>query len=785
MEGLTQAEAERRLQTVGPNLLEEKKKSLFLKFLGYFWGPIPWMIEVAVLLTLIERNYLEFSIIFLLLCFNATVGFFQEVKAANALESLKKNLTKQCRVFRDGVWRVMDVAFLVPGDVVRLRLGDIVPADVKLVEGEWLSIDQSTLTGESLPVSRTIGDSAYASSIIKQGEMLAVVTETGSQTFFGKTATLVESVKRVSHFQKAVIQIGDNLIRISLGLVLILTTVQLLRGDSFITLLQFVLVLVVASIPVAMPAVLSVTMALGALMLAKEKAIVSRLESIEELAGIDILLSDKTGTLTQNKLSVLSPSPAEGVTVDHLLALAALASKKENQDTIDEAIFQALANKEALKGYEEIKFTPFDPVRKRTEVLLLEKSSGKTLLVTKGAPQIILQLCPMDSAKKELFKKLIESFAEKGYRTLGVATKQGNDWLFQGLIPLQDPLRVDTVAVADRARELGIDLKICTGDNLAIAKEIGRQLHLGENSLPAKEVAILLEQEGVDKAARKIEEINIYAEVFPEHKFTVVKALQHLDHIVGMTGDGVNDAPALKQADIGIAVSGATEAARASADLTLTLPGLSVIISAIEEARRIFKRMTSYSIYRIAETIRVMFFIVSAILFYNFYPITAVMVTMLAILNDVPILMIAYDNAPSSKHPARWQMHSLLVVATVVGLVGVCSSFLLLFLAKSILHIPNETLQTIFFLKLIVAGHLTLFIARSEGYAFHKPYPSLKLTAAILLTQLIGILIAVSGFVIPPIPWSYVGWIWLYCTLWIFLLDFAKVTTYKILRWKS
>jgi len=776
LEGLTTAEAQKRLEQYGPNALVEKKVNPILKFLSYFWGPIPWMIEVAAVLSVLSQEWVDFSIILTLLVFNSVVGFWQEFQAGNAVEALKRKLASKSRVLRDGSWQVIEASQLVPGDVIRIRLGDIVPADVTLKEGEYLTIDQSAMTGESLPVTKKIGDTAYSGSVARQGEMVGEVTETGANTFFGKTTELVMSAKSVSHFQKAVIQIGNFLIYISLALVALLIVVQLDRGDSFLSLIQFALILTVASIPVALPAVLSVTMAAGALALSRKKAIVTKLDSIEEMAGMDILCSDKTGTLTQNVLQLQDPVPFGEISSDQLILSAALASKEENQDPIDLAVIQGVADKTTLTSYQQTNFVPFDPVSKRTEATV---SRGSTFKVTKGAPQVILQMCALASQDEEKVKQTIADFASKGYRTLGVARQdEGQNWQFLGLLPMADPLRSDSIETVQEAKDHGIEVKMVTGDNIAIAKEIGGQLNLGDKIFSAAELIGEKGEMGQD-AVQKVVEANGFAEVFPEHKFAIVQSLQNEDHIVGMTGDGVNDSPALKQANVGIAVSGATDAAQAAASLVLTLPGLSVIIHAIEEARRIFERMNSYAIYRIVETVRIMFFIVLTMLAYNVYPITAVMVILLALMNDLPIMTIAYDNTYLDPKPVRWNMRRVLTVATTLGIIGVVETFLLFVFAKSYAQVPNEQLQTLIFLKLVVAGHMTLFVTRSKKSFFKPPLPAPILFFAIMTTQVLAALIAGIGIFVTAIPWIWVAYVWAYCLFWIFIEDEAKKLIYR------
>jgi H+-transporting ATPase len=775
-QGLSKSDAQKRLVQFGPNALEEKKLNPILKFLSYFWGPIPWMIEVAAVLSAIVRHWDDLTIILVLLVFNAVVGFWQEYKAANALKA---------RALRDGEWQGISADQLVPGDVIRLRLGDIVPADVKLFQEDYLSVDQSALTGESLPVSKRAGDIAYSGSVVKQGEMVALVTGTGANTYFGRTAKLVQAAGAASHFQKAVLQIGDYLIYLSLGLVAVLVLVQLERGDRILTLIQFALILAVASIPVALPAVLSVTMAVGALALSKMKAIVTHLESIEEMAGIDILCSDKTGTLTQNKLTLGEPVTFGARSPEELILYGVLASKEEDQDSIDLAVLAGMKDRGALQRYTQAQFVPFDPVHKRTESAIQDSENG-TFRVTKGAPQVIIELCHLNSEICAKAQKAVDDLAAKGYRTLGVArSAKGGSWEFLGILPLFDPPREDSAATIADARKHGIEVKMVTGDDVAIAREISRKLGLGEDIQPAveifkKEVDVgQLSEETIDQ----IERAAGYARVFPEHKYGIVKALQSTGHIVGMTGDGVNDAPAIKQADVGIAVSGATDAARAAADLVLTAPGLSVIVRAVEEARKIFERMNSYAIYRIVETIRIMFFVVLAMIFFNFYPITAIMIILLALFNDVPIMAIAVDNTRVDPNPVKWDMRRVLTISTVLGLTGVTGSFLMLIIARDWLQLDIPQIQTFIFLKMAVAGHLTLFVTRTSKSFFKRPYPAPLLFWSAVLTKLLATLFVVYPFgLITPIHWRPVGVIWAYCVVWLFMGDLAKLAILRHLE---
>ena len=687
-DGLTEAEAQKRLAQYGPNEIAEKKTNEILKFLSYFWGPIPWMIEAAVILSAAAGHWPDFGIILLLLLANAVVGFWEEHQAGNAIAALKATLAIKARVKRDGKWVNPAARELVPGDAIRLRLGDIVPADARLLDGDEISVDQSALTGESLPATRKSGDAVFSGSIVRRGEIGALVYATGGKTYFGKTAELVETAVTVSHFQKAVLKIGNYLIVLALILVAVIVGLGIYRGEPILTLLQFALVLTVAAIPVAMPTVLSVTMAVGARLLAKKQAIVSKLVAIEELAGVDVLCADKTGTLTQNKLTLGDPFCLDAITAEDLILAGALASQAANNDTIDLAVLGGLKDKEALKPYQVTHFTPFDPVHKRTEATV-KGADGKTFKVTKGAPQVILALSANAAAAKSAVDKAVDDFAARGFRALGVArTDSDGKWRLLGVLPLFDPPREDAKSTIATAAEMGVKIKMVTGDALAIAREMAKTLGMGSNILDANTLGNSKTDETA-AVAKTIEDADGFAQVFPEHKFHIVDVLQKHGHIVGMTGDGVNDAPALKKADCGIAVSGATDAARAAAAIVLLTPGLSVIIDAIKESRRIFQRMNSYAIYRIAETLRVLLFMTLAIVVFNFYPLTAIMIVMLALLNDGAILSIAYDNVIYRMKPEAWDMRTVLGISTVLGVIGVVAAFGLFYLGERVFHLDR------------------------------------------------------------------------------------------------
>lgn len=784
--GLSTEEAKRRLKIVGPNEIPEKKVHPLIKFLSYFWGPIPWMIEAAAILSAIIHHWADFWIIITMLLVNGILGFWQEHKAENILEYLKQKLSQTARVLRDGEWKIIPARELVPGDIIRVRIGDIIPADIKLIEGDYLLVDESVLTGESLPVEKHVGDVAFSGSLVKRGEMTGVVIATGLHTFFGKTVQLVQRAKTVSRYQKLIIRIGDFLILLTIFLAAIMVIIELHRGADILELIRFALVLVVAAIPAAMPAVLSITMAIGAYELAKRQAIVRKLVAIEEMAGVDVLCADKTGTLTKNQLTVADPVPVQPkYTPADVVLYAALASREEDKDPIDLAVLHALERfnlKDEIKKYKQIKFTPFDPVIKRTEAVI-EAPDGKQFKVAKGAPQVILNLVGANEELRRKVMEIVDEHAKRGYRMIGVAkTMEGtlDKWEYVGLIPLYDPPREDSAETIKFLQKMGVRVKMITGDHIAIARQIARMLGIGTRIYTIDE----LKKAHPSEAERMIEEADGFAQVFPEHKYMIVDALQKRGHIVAMTGDGVNDAPALKKADVGIAVANATDAARAAADIVMLAPGISVIKDALVEARKIFRRMYSYVVYRITETFRVLFFITLSIIAFNFYPVTAIQIILLALLNDLPILTIAYDNVRIGNKPEKWNIPLILALSSALGTVGVIESFLLLWIGIYLFHMNPATqlamIQTFIFLKLAVAGHLTIFVTRT-----HKPFYSIMpgkwLLITAIATKLAATIVAIYGFgLIAPIPAWLAGVVWLYCILWFFVEDGTKLVIYKM-----
>ena len=756
----------------------EKKTNAFLKFLSDFGGPIPWMIEVAVILSGVVRHWMDFGIISFLLLSNAVVGFWEEHQAGNAIEALKARLATNARAKRDGKWTTPKASDLVPGDVIRLCLGDIIPADARLLAGDPVEVDQSALTGESLPVTAKPGGAVFSGSILRQGEIDAMVYATGTNTYFGKTAQLVQEAETVSHFQRAVLKIGDYLIVLAVALVVLILAVALFRGDPVLTTLEFCLVLLVAAIPVAMPTVLSVTMAVGARLLAKKEAIVTRLPAIEELAGVDVLCSDKTGTLTQNKLTLGDPFSVNNIPGDEVILWAALASRAEDKDTIDLAVIGGVKDGKALKSYQVLHFQPFDPVHKRTEATV-KGGDGKQFFVAKGAPQVILQMSTNAGAVKPVVEKAVNEFAGRGFRSLGVArADEEGKWQFAGVLPLFDPPREQAKATIASARHMGVEVKMVTGDQIAIARETSKQLGLGTNILDASALGDTKHHESA-QMAETIEKADGFAQVFPEHKFHIVDVLQQRGHIVGMTGDGVNDAPALKKADCGIAVSGATDAARAAASIVLL--GFRAVgdrrrhqresphISADEQLRHLPHRGDTAGPFlhdprdpglqflpgdrrhdrddRVAQR--------------RGYPLDR--------LRQCPV----QGQARSLEHAARAG------ISTVLGVIGVVAAFGLFYLGERVFHLDRLHIQTLMYLKLSVAGHLTIFLTRTRG-PFWSIRPARILWIAVLGTQTIATLIAVYGLFMAPLGWKWAGFVWAYALAWFLINDRVKLLAYRI-----
>lgn len=821
-EGLNSEEVHERLKLFGYNKLEEKKESKILKFLGFMWNPLSWVMEAAAIMSITmargggkKPDYHDFVGILALLIVNSTISFMEENNAGNAAAALMARLAPKAKVLRDGKWSEEDAAVLVPGDIVSIKLGDIIPADARLLEGDPLKIDQSALTGESLPVTKNPGDGVYSGSTCKQGEIEAVVIATGVHTFFGKAAHLVETTTHVGHFQKVLTSIGNFCIcSIAFGMVFEIIAIRVVQGRKYREVIDNLLVILIGGIPIAMPTVLSVTMAIGSHRLSQQGAITKRMTAIEEMAGMDVLCSDKTGTLTLNKLTVdknLIEVFANGVDKDMVVLMATRASRLENQDAIDTAIVSMLADpKEARAGITEVHFLPFNPTDKRTALTYIDKS-GKMHRVSKGAPEQILNLAWNKSDIERRVHAIIDKFAERGLRSLAVARQEvpagtkdspGGPWEFVGLLPLFDPPRHDSAETIRRALELGVSVKMITGDQLAIGKETGRRLGMGTNMYPSS--SLLGEHKDAEIGGLPIDELiekaDGFAGVFPEHKFEIVKRLQAMKHIVGMTGDGVNDAPALKIADIGIAVADSTDAARSASDIVLTEPGLSVIISAVLTSRAIFQRMKNYTIYAVSITIRIVlgFMLLTVCWRFNFPPL---MVLIIAILNDGTIMTISKDRVKPSPVPDSWKLSEIFATGVVIG-TYLAMMTLIFFWAMyetdffpthfGVRHLNKHSidrsdkdaaknldrqLASAVYLQVSTISQALIFVTRSRGWSFRER-PGFLLLVAFVIAQLVATIIsavATWGMAeISAIGWGWTGIIWLYNILSYMLLDPIK-----------
>ncbi|GLU01166.1 hypothetical protein SLE2022_184880 [Rubroshorea leprosula] len=811
--GLTSEEGVRRLQVFGPNKLEEKKESKILKFLGFMWNPFSWVMEAAAIMAFVMANWggrppswLEFVGIVVLLLINSTISFIEENKAGNAAAALMAGLAPKTKVLRDGRWSQQDASILVPGDIITIKLGDIIPADARLLEGDPLKIDQSALTGESLPVTKNPSDVVFSGSICKQGEIEAVVIATGVHSFLGKAKHLVESTNQVGHFRKALTAIGNFYIySIFVGIYIEAVFMFMIQQRRFRHGVDNLLVLLIGGTPIAMPTMLSVTMATGSQRLSQQGAITKRRTAIEELARMDVLCSDKTGTLTLNKLTVernLTEVFVEGIEMDQVILHAARASRTENQDAIDAAVVGMLADpKEARAGIREVHFLPFNPVDKRTALTYID-SNGNWHRASKGAPEQILDLC---NSKRDVRKKVhtvIDKFAERGLKSLAVAIQEipektkdssGKPWQLIGLLPLFDPPRHDSAETIRMAKVLGVDFKMITGDQLAIAKETGRRLGMGTNMHPSS--SLLFEDKDALMAAafpinEFIETVDGFAGVLPEHKYEIIKMLQERKHICGVTGDG--DATALKKADIGIAVANASDAARSAADIVLTEPGLNAIISAVLTSRAIYQRMQNYIIYAVSATIHIVFSFLIIALVWKF-DIAPFMVLIIAILNNVTIMTISRDRVKPSLQPDSWKLGEIFTTGIVLG--GYLAFMTVLFFWAmtnttffeekfdvTVYHprYYGESVQKIMaalYLQVSIVSQALIFVTRSRSWSYVER-PGLLLISAFIVAQLVATLIAVYGIWgfanIEGAGWGWAGVIWLYSVVTYIPLDLLK-----------
>ncbi|KAI9931508.1 plasma membrane H+-ATPase [Aspergillus wentii] len=760
--GLSETEVINRRRKYGFNKMKDEKQNHILKFFSFFVGPIQFVMEAAAILAAGLQDWVDFGVICALLLLNAFVGFVQEFQAGSIVDELKKTLALKASVLRNGEVIEIDASEVVPGDILKIEEGTIVPADGRIMtDHSFLQVDQSAITGESLAVDKRKGDTCYASSAVKRGNALLAISAIGDNTFVGRAAALVNAASSgTGHFTEVLNGIGAVLLILVVITLLVVWISSFYRSNSIVTILEFTLAITIIGVPVGLPAVVTTTMAVGAAYLAKKKAIVQRLSAIESLAGVEILCSDKTGTLTKNKLSLSEPYTVAGVDPNDLMLTACLAAsrKKKGLDAIDKAFLKALraypSAKRALVQYKVLEFNPFDPVSKKVTALV-ESPQGERIICVKGAPLFVLKAVEEDHPIPEdidtAYKNKVAEFATRGFRSLGVARKRGEgQWEILGIMPCSDPPRYDTAKTINEAKTLGLSIKMLTGDAVGIARETSRQLGLGTNVYNAERLGLggggtMPGSEVYDF----VEAADGFAEVFPQHKYNVVEILQQRGYLVAMTGDGVNDAPSLKKADTGIAVEGSSDAARSAADIVFLAPGLSAIIDALKTSRQIFHRMYAYVVYRIALSLHLEIFLGLWIAIMN-ENLNLQLVVFIAIFADIATLAIAYDNAPYSKTPVKWNLPKLWGMSIVLGIVLAIGTWITLTTMLTGGHDGGIVQKfgrrdEVLFLEISLTENWLIFITRANG-PFWSSLPSWQLTGAILVVDLVATFFCIFGW---------------------------------------
>ncbi|KAJ1033052.1 hypothetical protein NDA16_000331 [Ustilago loliicola] len=792
LKGVSESEVAHRRSLFGYNELESPKENLFLKFIGFFRGPVLYVMELAVILAAGLRDWIDFGVIIAILLLNAFVGWYQEKQAGDIVAQLKAGIALRSTVIRDGHEVEIEARDLVPGDIVVIEDGKTVPCDGRVLaayedkdgsqaaailekaratrrgddedEDEGvdkgpaiIACDQSAITGESLAVDKHIGDTVFYTTGCKRGKAYVLCTDIAKQTFVGRTAALVLGGETEGHFQKVMGSIGSALLFLVIVFTLIFWIGGFFRNTGIATptennLLIYTLIFLIIGVPVGLPCVTTTTMAVGAAYLAKRQAIVQKLTAIESLAGVDVLCSDKTGTLTANKLSIHEPFTSEGVDVNYMMAVAALASSHnvKSLDPIDKVTISTLkdypgAQDELASGWITHKFTPFDPVSKRITAEV--EKDGKQYIAAKGAPNAILKLCAPDAETAAQYRKVAGDFASRGFRSLGVAMNTDGQWKLLGLLPMFDPPRSDTAATIAEAQSLGISVKMLTGDAVAIAKETCKMLALGTKVYDSHR---LIGSGGMAGSAIHdfVEAADGFAEVFPEHKYQVVEMLQHRGHLTAMTGDGVNDAPSLKKADCGIAVEGASDAARSAADVVFLDEGLSTIITSIKVARQIFHRMKAYIQYRISLCLHLEIYLVLTILILD-EVIRSNLIVFIALFADVATIAIAYDNAPHAKAPVEWQLPKIWIISVILGFLLAAGTWIIrgtLFLNNGGVIQNFGNTQEILFLEVSLTENWLIFITRLGGGESDITLPSWQLVGAVLGVDVIATLFCLFGW---------------------------------------
>jgi len=764
--GLSQIEAQERLEQYGPNAIPEEKVRLWLVFLRKMWAPVPWMLEASIILQIFLGKYIEAGIMGVLVIFNAVISTVQETRAHNALSLLRNRLTVSSRVLRDDKWQIIPGSNLVPGDIIYLRMGDLIPADLTLLSGQLL-LDLSTLTGESLPVDCETGASVYAGTTVLRGEATGKVLATGLNTRFGKTAELVRQAKTVGHSEKIVLKLVKNLLILNAFLVAIVFTYALISGLPMSDILPFALILLIASVPMAMPATFTLASALGASSLSKNGVLVTRLSSIEAAASMQVLCTDKTGTLTENKLTVKEIIAFSSYSEEEILRMAVMASDEATQDPLDKAILDHANHKHLNLNNKSIrkKFVPFDPQTKRAEARFME--NGVRMSVVKGAPQVIQSLV---HEPNNGVPQLVINLSSRGLRVLAIATGTKKSLHMAGLIAFEDPLRQDSALIVSHLKELGVRVVMLTGDGLTTAKAIASKIGLGDKSCSGESLNVPFTSNNIG--------CDVYAEILPEDKYNLVKKYQKAGFIVGMTGDGVNDAPALKQAEVGVAVSNATDVAKAAASLVLTSPGLGNMVDAIETSRKIYQRMLTYTLNKIIKTIEIAFFLSFGLIFTQTFVTTPLLMVLLLFTNDFLTMSISTDRVKPSPKPNHWNMRSIILGAVLLALPILTMSFGIYWYGQTVLQLPIENLQTLLFLMLVFTGQGTVYLIRERKHFWHS-MPSMWMLTATIVDFIAVSLLAIFGILMAPIPAFLVVELLGVIALFLFILDLIKVPLFS------
>jgi H+-transporting ATPase len=750
LNGLSVLEAGTRLEQFGYNEIVEKKKNPVLEFLLRYWGPMPWLLELAMALSFLLGHYLEGVIIFILLTVNAVIGHLHSRGSQKAVELLKQKLAVKAKVVRDGEWTKKAARELVPGDIIAVGLGDIVPADAQIVNS-GLFIDASALTGESLPVEVHEADVIYSSSVVRRGDAKCVVVNTGPNTYFGKTAELVSLARPKSHQEAVMMDMVRYLMYFGISALVLVLAYGLLAHlqEHLVTVLTLAVIFLMGAVPVALPAVLAIVQAVGAMELAGKGVLVTRLDSIEDAASIDVLCFDKTGTITQNRLSVADAVPFSGYRKEEVVIMAALASQKEGMDLIDSAVLEyAKTAGVDLKPYHQLSFKPFDPSTKRTEAAV--EMEGRHFTVVKGAAQIVMSLCRgMGQKTREQANGTIEEFSRGGFRTIAVARSDGEgqvDFKFVGLLPMADPPRPESKSMIAQARQLGIKPMMLTGDSMAIAKEIAGQVGIGSNIIRMTDIQSLSEDEQV----KIVGGCDGFAEIYPEDKYRIVKLLQSRGHMVGMTGDGVNDAPALKQAEMGIAVSNATDVAKASASVVLTEPGTGVIIHAVTISRQTYQRMLTWVLNKVTKVIEFVGLITLSFFWLHDIVLSLLGMSLLVFANDFVTMSLATDSVTSTPNPNIWNVRNITLASLVPGMLLVLEGMLVILMGRNYFHLAWEPLRAFVMLNLIFNSQFRVLIVRERRH-FWSSFPGRELLFLSAATIVGFALLGVYGIFMPPL----------------------------------